>query len=448
MDQNQCETPGQKPDVESVTLHWPVAPDGFVPNSVIRNWLGKQEPQETEDSSDVETLQDICGHFESKHLHRCVSITTKAQVHRVSVQDLRQVARDIMVQTYGIKHKGALLSHLRNTEDTPARQKLVEHLEKQLTEDHQLQQSSVTPQTPKSTPRLTRLYSPRPSMVDKNGVLSGLDVVPQYDDMSEQRQEMARASELHAPQSHGTEHLKPVHHARKKHKQLPISVLRKEVVQSVTEDECRGLIDPTTLALYKKFKKCMALPPTPSAPLPGDSAMSSESGHTANLVELPPTTRLERFRLEPMRGQGVPDWRESLHQLTSLHGFRSQKASKLAVEDSLSRLLPVCRSTPCFLPPVQASRLSLGQRVLEKVSLREIGPLQFHHIVPLPWQLNSHTLDHTGESQYGRLHVDWRAGCLNRPEVNLPPIGSKMASSVLPQGGSVCGRFTSTCNTP
>ncbi|KAK6295666.1 hypothetical protein J4Q44_G00333790 [Coregonus suidteri] len=59
----------------------------------------------------------------------------------------------------------------------------------------------------------------------------------------------------------------------------------------------------------------------------------------------------------------------------------------------------------------KASQVSLGQRVVRKIQLRESSlekpPSQFHHGLPLPWQLNSHTMDPSGESMYGRLEVDW-----------------------------------------
>ncbi|KAK1785135.1 hypothetical protein P4O66_018545, partial [Electrophorus voltai] len=546
VDQNQCKTLGQEADVEFVAQGWPVAADEFVPNSVIRNRDQKCEPQDTEDSSEVEALQDMYKPLhKSKHLHKYVDarvsrpvtllklsgdldyfsepgleeekvfdnhknlLKTIAQSHWLTkkpkvievdsvmhalmltmdcmdagvynnctealcsickihnlqstmrqtlkrallkniqkenphwkrlgaldtlrqldllcegdmfliaetlidqAQDLRHVARDIIGQAYSIKHKGALLSHLRNAKNTPTRQvqqKLLQHLEDQLSEDLQLQQGAVPSQSPKSTQRLTKPYSPRTFTVDKEMTwVSNLPLLKSHGPTQ---------LELHSDKvkcvSSFTKHPKPPHHTKKKHETLLTSF--PDLVQSVPEKEREGSIDPAKLALCKKLKTCLPHPPTPHVLVSEDSALSSGSRRSASLVESPPGTRPGRSCLKASTCQGDPNWRESLGQLTSLCGFRSQTASKLADQGHLSGLPPVPPSKSCTLSPVQPSQLSLGQRVVEKVQMKEFSPLKFRHIVPLPWQLNTHTLHDTGASQYGRLQADWRAGCTDKPE--------------------------------
>lgn len=126
----------------------------------------------------------------------------------------------------------------------------------------------------------------------------------------------------------------------------------------------------------------------------------------ASLVQLPDSP--QHFTLEPIKGKRDSNWRESLYKLVSQYGSRSTRAR-------LSALGPLdvpgaAQRNCCNLSPFQtrkASQVSLGQRVVQKIQLRESSferpPSQFHHGLPLPWQLNSHIMDPSGE------HV-WEAG--------------------------------------
>ncbi|XP_036440689.1 uncharacterized protein LOC118817841 [Colossoma macropomum] len=332
-----------------------------------------------------------------------------------------------------------------------SRQELLKCLDTQLSEDLQLQQS-FSAESPKPIKRLTRPYSQRVSTSDngKNDGESRVADSPQYDVMSVDRRERITSSvfKSHHPSQPAqppddvrsinppTKPVKPPHRARKKYGKFSVLHPVREMITLMPESSTKGLVDPVVMTLYKKFRAQRldygpVIPPhpPPSTLLPSDSGVFSDSRRSSSLVQLPPAARPKLLHLEPVKGQGDPNWRDNLYQLTSIYGFRSQKASKLAtlvkVHEPESR--PDC---PSFkLPPIHSSLLSLGQRVVEKVQVKETGASQFHQVMPLPWQLNIHTLDIAGESQYGRLNIDWRARPLDSPGVKLPPIRSKNNST-------------------
>ncbi|XP_036440691.1 WD repeat-containing protein 87-like [Colossoma macropomum] len=80
LERGQLEMSQQQLDVEPVALGWPVAPDGFIPNSVIRNWGQNQEQQVPEKSTEAKALQGVSM---DKHLDERVKVT-KVRAQRIS----------------------------------------------------------------------------------------------------------------------------------------------------------------------------------------------------------------------------------------------------------------------------------------------------------------------------------------------------------------------------
>ncbi|KAL7870807.1 hypothetical protein SRHO_G00083040 [Serrasalmus rhombeus] len=585
LDRGQVEISQQQLDVEPVTLGWPVAPDGFIPNSVIRNWGQNQEQQVPEKPTEAKAPQGVST---DKHLHKRVKVI-KVRAQRISKpvtvkelsgneffiepeleeedifkrgsfedllkkiaqsqwlakkpktdelesvmqavmlsmdcmdprvyiscaealyslreaygippeikkqlthnlirdvqkgnpnwkrldalktllqldllleedlfavaealtdegQDLRQLARDAVAQVFSINTKETLLARLHHIEEGPTRQKLLQYLDTQLSEDLQLQQS-FSAESPKPIKRRTRPYRQRVSTTGNEADS------PQYDIMSDDRRERICASvfERHHPSqpaqppddvrsiSPPAKFVKPPHCA-KKYREFSVSHPVREMI-TLMPSSTEGLVDPVIMTLYKKFRAqslayspVIPLHPPPSTLLPSDSGVFSDSRRSSSLVQLPPVARPELLHLEPAKGKGDPNWRESLHQLTSIYGFRSQKASKLANQVKVHKPEPRPDCVSFKFPPIHSCLLSLGQRVVEKLQIKETAASEFHYVMPLPWQLNIHTLDSAGESQYGRLNIDWRARPLDRPGVKLPPIRSKNNPHLVPQGGSV-----------
>ncbi|XP_063052069.1 uncharacterized protein LOC134446689 [Engraulis encrasicolus] len=121
-------------------------------------------------------------------------------------------------------------------------------------------------------------------------------------------------------------------------------------------------------------------------------------------------------------------WRESLHKLISLHGFRSCKAAQAAAslqqQQARSKTaFPPLRSKTA-LPPLRyqpPGSAVPGERVLEKVELTGqdggsstsssfMPPLQFQQQIPLSWRLSHASLKPRGQMRYGRLEMDWVSG--------------------------------------
>ncbi|KAL2095306.1 hypothetical protein ACEWY4_010025 [Coilia grayii] len=133
-----------------------------------------------------------------------------------------------------------------------------------------------------------------------------------------------------------------------------------------------------------------------------------------------------------VREQGDTHWRESLHKLISLYGFRSRKAAKAAASLCAQPLqLRTCMRTT--LPPLHHRpppwQGALGERVTERVELTEGGrsptaaPLKFQHEIPLPWRLSHFPLKPQGQARYGKLEMDWVTA--ETDKLTLPKIDHK-----------------------
>ncbi|XP_062861204.1 WD repeat-containing protein 87-like [Trichomycterus rosablanca] len=336
--------------------------------------------------------------------------------------DLHQMARDVLAQVYSIKYKDKLLDHLCSKE-VSTRKKLFKQLDDHLTEDLQLQQN-IPAVCPKTTREVTVPVS--------NG-----HPTPQYDDMSAQMQSYSNikgitpsdipALKRHVPAQPSqapvkvnksdmspSEHLKPTQHIRKKYRKFNISFPKRKAILSKSGASYLSLSDSTLVDLYKKIKTkrltyCPLLLPKPEG-----------------LVHMPPTIshQPELNYWEPIKGQGQHNWRENLYHLISQYGFRSPNASRIVRQDPPPT--PVQGNLSCTLPTIPTSHLTAGQRLVERIWFKKtLFPSQFHHIQPLPEQLNVHTLDHSGESQYGRLKVDWRAGLMDCTGIKLAPTGPR-----------------------
>ncbi|XP_035647211.1 WD repeat-containing protein 87-like [Oncorhynchus keta] len=381
---------------------------------------------------------DQIDHFQDKHLYLL------AEVLLDPAMELREMAKNILSRVYGIDNKTSLLNRMQANEDVP--KMLYKHLERTLSDDLEHKKSTDAPAKPIGG-RLSRPYVHRDSRpflectAEDNGTPSSEQDHMRTPDLPLIRSlgcnhESSTLKEEPGLSPPGDDFMRP-HRSPKKFRKFSLSTAKWDSIVAIPEEGHVQVYDPTIIELYKKSKPhkqlCSQLPTTK---VPSDSGVSSMGlSKEASLVQLPDSP--QHLRLKPVKGKGKgdPNWRESLYKLVSQYGFRSPRAR-------LTTLGPLdvpgaAQRNSCTLSPFQtrkASQVSLGQRVVRKIQLRESSferpASQFHHGLPLPWQLNSHTMDPSGESMYGRLEVDWvrepmepQRGKMQK--VKLPPIMSR-----------------------
>ncbi|XP_029570066.1 WD repeat-containing protein 87-like [Salmo trutta] len=378
---------------------------------------------------------DQLDHFQDQHLYLLAEILLDPAM------DLREMAKYILSRVYGIDNKTSLLNRMQAKEDVP--KMLYKHLERKLSDDLEHKKSTDAPAKPVGG-RLSRPYVHRDSRP--------LECTAKDNGTPSSEQDHMRTPDLPLIRSLGCNHESSIlkdepglsppgddfmrpHRSPKKFRKFSLSTAKWDSIVEIPDEGHVQVHDPTLIELYKKSKPhkqlCSQLPTTKG---PSDSWVNSMGvSKEASLVQFPDSP--QHFRLKPVKGKGDPNWRESLYKLVSQYGFRSPRAR-------LTTLGPLdvpgaAQRNCCNLSPFQtrkASQVSLGQRVVQKIQLRESSferpPSQFHHGLPLPWQLNSHTMDPSGESMYGRLEVDWvrepmepQIGKMQK--VKLPPIMSR-----------------------
>ncbi|KAG5285120.1 hypothetical protein AALO_G00034290 [Alosa alosa] len=149
-------------------------------------------------------------------------------------------------------------------------------------------------------------------------------------------------------------------------------------------------------------------------------------------------------------GDTDPHWRESLHKLISLHGFRSQKAARAAASlcawplalqardtsRTLPRLLPRPACKGALGERVAACQGALGERVAQSTEMTDAcrGPVTtFQHQLPLPWRLGHFPLQPHGQLKYGRLEMDW----VRADDAQLSQTGRITLPKINPKGSHV-----------
>ncbi|KAM7399821.1 hypothetical protein PAMP_019065 [Pampus punctatissimus] len=203
-------------------------------------------------------------------------------------------------------------------------------------------------------------------------------------------------------------------------------------------------LDGNVLALYRKFKTNKKNssyygklstnekhPPAFKAALqtnPGGLSLNSSQG---TIETQPPTFTYPECPSHPLgsdystqfaqtnhsvkdqRGhKPVPEWRKSLYKLIALQGFRSPRATRLAVTE-----LPLKTSNaeqlPTAVPTLQPSQAAAHQRVLQKIHMKENqepASFGFHYVIPMASQHSFFILKPCGKTQYGKLQFDWIRG--------------------------------------
>lgn len=157
------------------------------------------------------------------------------------------------------------------------------------------------------------------------------------------------------------------------------------------------------------------------------------SPHPAALIS---DAHVEPCELGSVLDEGEPHWRQSLHKLISLHGFRSKKAARQAASLCAQPLRLQARigtGTQTF--PRLHWQGALGERVTQGMEMtgtyKEPSPTKFQHELPLPWRLGHLPLNPRGQVKYGKLEMDWvrtddtvlcQTGKISLPKIN--PKGS------------------------
>ena len=206
-------------------------------------------------------------------------------------------------------------------------------------------------------------------------------------------------------------------------KSFNLQATQRSVVE-VKKQEAPVRHDDPLMYIYSKSRRLSeapagstAVPASKSPWLPSDMSQPVSSS-----LQTPhaPSRHPEYCRIQPRCGEGDANWRESLHKLVSLYGFRSKGAppSPTRYQAPPVSLVPSEATSP-EAPCRPVGQSALGQRVLHRTQLRETWektPAQFQHEVPLPSQLSSYTLCARGKSRYGRMELDW----VRSPEGDVP----------------------------
>ena len=219
-------------------------------------------------------------------------------------------------------------------------------------------------------------------------------------------------------------------------KSFNLQATQRSVVEVKIKNQGALVRDDPLMYLYSKSRRLSEAPACSTAVagsmsplLPSDMDLGcpviQQASSSSLQTPLAPSPHPEYCRIQPSCGEGDANWRESLHKLVSLYGFRSKGAPPSSTRYQAppvslvpSEAMPPVPTTP-EAPSKPAGQSALGQRVLHRTQLRETWektPTQFQHEVPLPWQLSSYTLCAQGKSRYGRLELDW----VRSPEGDVP----------------------------
>ncbi|KAJ7990432.1 hypothetical protein DPEC_G00300260 [Dallia pectoralis] len=354
-------------------------------------------------------LLEQLGLLQDKDLHLL------AKVILDPAEDLRKMVRYLLSRVYSIENKTSLLNRIQAGKDQPKKNRLLNQLDDELSEDLELR-SSKDASTVKSRARTKKRKSSGPSLkfpeIVKDIPIPNKDQTrtPDLPVMRSlrHRKEFSVLKEEPGPRQH-LHHVKPYRRLPKPFHGVSRSIIPQDSITKHSEDTQAQVCDTTLMDLYRKSKACQqACSQLPAIKAPGVSGVSSIGvSREAGLGQLP--AGAHRFRLEPIKGTGDPGWKESLNELVTIYGFRSPRTIR---QIALSQ--KAVQRFPYVLPPLHARptrNLSPGQRVVGKIQLRELSlekrPLQFHHVLPLPSQHNCHTLDPSGAYSYGRLEEEW-----------------------------------------
>ncbi|KAJ1108321.1 hypothetical protein NDU88_005697 [Pleurodeles waltl] len=110
-------------------------------------------------------------------------------------------------------------------------------------------------------------------------------------------------------------------------------------------------------------------------------------------------------KIEPLYRKDREEWQSILAWLRIQRQLQSP-LSQMRGEDKILRRQPL----DMISKEQKVTSASLGQRVLRRMLIggsKVQTKSPFHHIIPLPWQNNVHTLYPTGESIFGALELDW-----------------------------------------
>ncbi|XP_041851610.1 uncharacterized protein LOC121646592 [Melanotaenia boesemani] len=108
----------------------------------------------------------------------------------------------------------------------------------------------------------------------------------------------------------------------------------------------------------------------------------------------------------------MPEWRKNLYQLIAQHGFRSQQAAQaFAAEHSLKS--SGAKRAPGRIEQLQPGSAAAHQRVVQSMRMTdptEPAPPYSHHIIPMDPQLSFFTSQLQGKTGHGRLESEWMRG--------------------------------------
>ncbi|XP_078518261.1 WD repeat-containing protein 87 [Lissotriton helveticus] len=167
-----------------------------------------------------------------------------------------------------------------------------------------------------------------------------------------------------------------------------------------------GLKSALTLSRRVRMDPCGApdvLQPPAEVPLDSDSSQTIS----------PEDMTWERFqsiipfltKIEPLYRKDRKEWQSILAWLRIQRQLQSP-LSRMRADDPILRRQPL----DILSKEKEVTSASLGQRVLRRMLIggsKGQSTGSFHHIIPLSWQNNVHTLYPTGESIFGALELDW-----------------------------------------
>ncbi|XP_044059577.1 uncharacterized protein LOC122879486 isoform X10 [Siniperca chuatsi] len=394
-----------KTAVDTEPLKWPIAPDGYIPNSVIRSWMRKGKELIKKDCWHDNITSHQSQEVGSTYSSRKTVNFTPTSCHENRPKQLRELREDMKLHEtitppLSVPNKQRTSSFIFNEcPATPVASPVV----------------SADTIIPKQEPRITSYLPP---IELKNLTPHPLKPPPPTPEDPQPQPDLGPP------------------------KCLPIrdrSFLLSSPKYSNIINQAQVPLDHKVLQLYKKFKygnknssykklsNTAVHPPATHSTIQtktrGPNLYSGLGTHSAQFAQ----TICPKDQSGP---KSMPEWRKSLYKLISLQGLRSPRATRLAATDHLVKSSDA-RQLAATIPSLQPGQAATHQRVVQKIQMKdtlEPTPFHFHYVIPKASQHSFVTLNPCGKTMYGRLQFDWMRGSEEDNLLKVSAVKAKICS--------------------
>ncbi|XP_044059576.1 uncharacterized protein LOC122879486 isoform X9 [Siniperca chuatsi] len=415
-----------KTAVDTEPLKWPIAPDGYIPNSVIRSWMRKGKELIKKDCWHDNITSHQSQEVGSTYSSRKTVNFTPTSCHENRPKQLRELREDMKLHEtitppLSVPNKQRTSSFIFNEcPATPVASPVVSAdtiIPKQECPATPVASPVVSADTiiPKQEPRITSYLPP---IELKNLTPHPLKPPPPTPEDPQPQPDLGPP------------------------KCLPIrdrSFLLSSPKYSNIINQAQVPLDHKVLQLYKKFKygnknssykklsNTAVHPPATHSTIQtktrGPNLYSGLGTHSAQFAQ----TICPKDQSGP---KSMPEWRKSLYKLISLQGLRSPRATRLAATDHLVKSSDA-RQLAATIPSLQPGQAATHQRVVQKIQMKdtlEPTPFHFHYVIPKASQHSFVTLNPCGKTMYGRLQFDWMRGSEEDNLLKVSAVKAKICS--------------------